>query len=174
MKKGSFDEHMFRHCLGCFATGITVAAAVSPEGTLCGVTINAFSSVSLRPPMVAFNLKKKAHTYHAFAHARHFIFNVLNEQQIDISRHFSSSTKDNWEAIDYTRNALGLPEIKGCLATLTCENAAVYAGGDHSIFLGKVIDLTVHGDKRPLLYFHGNYHTLGELHPLALPKPHDE
>src|SRR2546425_4516994 len=83
----------FRKALGCFATGVTVIT-VDYEGTVQGMTANAFSSVSLDPLLVLVCVDQKART-HAHLHARkRFGINVLSEQQRAISEHYAQPDRD--------------------------------------------------------------------------------
>lgn len=159
----TFSERDFRNCLGSFTTGITIATTADSDKNPCGVTINSFTSVSLKPPLILFNLGKESYHHETFTHAEGFVMNILSEQQITHAQLFANSFSSPWDAIDHGKTPNGLPALKGCAALLECERYAVYEGGDHSIIVGKVTHLEYHHDAFPLLYFRGKYHTIG--HP---------
>ena len=56
--------------------------------------------------------------------------------------------------------ATGSPVIDGVLGYVDCTMYAVHAGGDHRIAIGRVLDLATLSDKRPLLFFRGEYRTI--------------
>ena len=152
------DPRSFRHLMGCFATGIAVATINDPELGRIGITINSLTSVSLTPPMVLFCLDKKAHIYAPFKRANHFAINILEAGQEDVSQHFANYRKFAEPAKIWDRAKHGCPIIKGTLGWAVCRKAAIYKGGDHSIFLTEVIDLKMREtEKKPILYFRGRY-----------------
>lgn len=157
----SFSEHDFKQCLGSFATGVTVVST-TVDKTLYGVTINAFCSVSLTPPLVLFCLDKSAHCFPAYQKASHFCINVLNDKQKNLSLAFSGNQQEPWKYVDYTVEKSGCPIIQDNVAFLECEKWANYDGGDHAIFVGKVLALGHHGSNanNPLIYHKSQYHKI--------------
>lgn len=156
------NESDFRHCLGRFATGVTVATTLCNDGSPCGLTISSFASVSLNPPMILFSLDKKSSSYSSFLESDYFAINILSEEQWDLSQRFAAPSANNWAEISYTKKQTSCPVLEECLAYIECEKKAVYEGGDHSIFLGQVVNLHHSTDKKPLLYYRGQYNTLGK------------
>lgn len=130
------------------------------EGDPVGITISAFSSLSLRPPLVLFCLDVDATHIEAFAAGSHFVVNVLAEDQRYLSDLFASSSNDWFAGIDMSPSADGCPVLPGCLATLECRRTATYEGGDHLILIGQVERTTVSRKTRPLLYYRGRYAAL--------------
>lgn len=152
-----FTDSDFRHCLGSFATGITIATTKYIDGSLYGVTVNSFSSVSLRPPLVSFCLDKKAFNYNIFLESEFFTISILAEDQKDISLKFASPSSLNWSEINFEEGKMGSPVISGSIAYIECMKEMVYDAGDHSIFIGKVVTLKKTSDAKPLVYFKGQY-----------------
>ncbi|PYV63911.1 MAG: hypothetical protein DMG97_36515 [Acidobacteria bacterium] len=119
------DQETFRRAMGCFATGVTVIT-VDYEGTVQGMTANAFSSVSLDPLLVLVCVDQKART-HAHLHARkRFGINVLSEQQRAISEHYAQPDRDPSRAEQaagarFDRTPHGTPVLQGALAYLECR-----------------------------------------------------
>lgn len=154
----------FRSALGSFATGVTVVTSRSPEGELAGVTASSFNSVSLDPPFVLWSLAKASRSRSIFEAAAHFIVNVLAIDQTDLSSRFASNALTNkFEGLSYDRGVGGAPVLPGCAATFQCEKAFVYEGGDHWIFVGKVLDFA-HRECEPLV-FHGGQYAVARPHP---------
>jgi len=158
----NFDRRAFRNALGCFATGVTVVTTVTDAGDPVGLTANAFSSVSLDPPLVLFCLDRASQNLAAFQASGRFAVNVLGDDQRDLSVRFSTTIGDRWDGVAWEVWATGAPVLSGCLAALDCETEAVHEGGDHVIIVGRVKRLASVVDGKPLLYFRGNYATVEE------------
>ncbi|MBF0560873.1 MAG: flavin reductase family protein [Alphaproteobacteria bacterium] len=154
------DSHSFRNALGCFATGVTVVTTVSGEGRSVGVTVSAFSSVSLQPPLVMVCLGRQTSSVEAFC-SGFFAVNVLREDQKEIAIRFATRADDKWAKTNYETWEGGSPILPGCVANLECRVAAVHEAGDHLIIVGEVVRLAYAGGGHPLLYFRSAYAGLG-------------
>ncbi|OYV26938.1 MAG: flavin reductase [Acidocella sp. 20-63-7] len=154
------DARTLRDALGCFATGVTVVTALSPEGTPVGLTANSFTSVSLDPPLLLVCLANAIHSLHAFETAAGFAVNVLHIGQQPVSTRFASKGEDRFAATAWERWSTGAPIISGALASFECERHAMYDGGDHQILVGRVIRVRYEPRRDPLLYFRGKYRRL--------------
>jgi flavin reductase (DIM6/NTAB) family NADH-FMN oxidoreductase RutF len=155
----SGDE--FRSALSRFASGVTVVSTKDATGTLHGITVSSFCSVSLQPPMVLICIEKMTTSHHAFEESGVFVVNVLSESQAWLSEKFADPLRDKFEGIHYREGLEGVPVLNESLASLECRITFSYHGGDHSIFVGQVERVTV-ADGAPLLYFRGGYGTLGQ------------
>jgi flavin reductase len=155
---------VLRDVMSNFATGITVLTA---GGEHChGMTANAFSSVSLDPPMVLCCIARTAQMHDALLETRYFGVSVLSAGQEHLARHFASRGRPEgvaqFDDVEWTpARSSGAPLLNGALAWLECEVAQVYHGGDHSIFLGTVLDATRRSGEA-LLFFDGDFHQGGE------------
>jgi flavin reductase (DIM6/NTAB) family NADH-FMN oxidoreductase RutF len=155
---------VLRDVMSNFATGITVLTA---GGEHChGMTANAFSSVSLDPPMVLCCIARTALMHEALVETRYFGVSVLSADQEHLARHFASRNRPEglaqFEDIEWTPGRYsGAPLLEGSLAWLECEVAQVYHGGDHSIFLGTVLDATRRSGEA-LLFWDGDFHQGGQ------------
>jgi flavin reductase (DIM6/NTAB) family NADH-FMN oxidoreductase RutF len=146
----------FRMALGRFASGVTVVTTKDANDKLLGITVSAFCSVSLVPPMVLICIEKTAGSHYAFEESNVFVVNILPEGDQAISERFASLIEDKFSGLDYDRGIEGVPVLKSALATLECRVKFSYHGGDHSIFVGEVENVVVH-EGEPLLYFRGSY-----------------
>lgn len=152
----TFDPRSFRNALGCFATGITVVAT-RVGGTPIGMTVNSFTSVSLDPPLVLFCVARDSQNFDAFATADAFAFSILAEDQQEISARFARrDLQDRFTGVGFDSGVTGSPLLHGALASLDCRRERAIEMGDHSILVGRVVDLRM-GKGRPLLYFRGGY-----------------
>ena len=162
MASSDFDARAFRHTVGNFATGVTVIAA-EVDGSVRGMTANAFSSLSLDPPLVLFCCGKSAHMSEAIRSASRFSVNVLSEAQQNISTYFAGGWKDAAPPPFQFLPWHGAHRLDGCIAALGCAVETILEGGDHWIVVGRVFALHRSDDARaPLLFFRGRYGTLGE------------
>jgi flavin reductase (DIM6/NTAB) family NADH-FMN oxidoreductase RutF len=148
-----------RSFAGHFATGVAVVTTRSPEGELCGVTINAVTSLSLDPPLFLICLDHKSNTLAALLGSGHFGLHFLSREQAEISKIFASKRPNKFDEIDYTIGEGGSPLIDGVLAAAECRLSEICAGGDHTIIIGQVEKVHVHGGE-PLLFHRGAYAAL--------------
>jgi len=151
----TFDTRAFRRALGNFATGVTIITA-SHAGHATGMTANSFNSVSLDPPLILWSIIKTSRSYELFAQSNHFAVNVLAADQIALSNHFARHSRDKFADIETEMGISNTPLLPGCAARFLCEKYQCIDGGDHWIFLGKVIDFDDFG-RSPLLYHQGAY-----------------
>lgn len=154
----SVDQRSFRRALGCLASGVTVVTALDPASRApVGVTVSAFTSLSLEPPLVLFCLGVHTSSLDAYRSGGHFAINMLSEAQKDLSIRFASRGADKWKGLTYETWDSGVPILSGCLANLECSLVETHQGGDHLILVGKVERLAYQEGGAPLLYFRGTY-----------------
>jgi len=155
----SIDPATFRSVLGRFASGVTVVTIRDAQGADHGMTISAFCSLSLSPPLVLICVEHGASMYDALAHTSRFAVSVLDASQEELARRFAEEHPDRFDGIGFTRGLTGAALIDDCLAVIECEVQSRHPGGDHTIVIGSVIAAETH-DGRPLLYYRGGYATL--------------
>lgn len=155
------DKNELRRVMGHFATGVTVITTVNKDGQMLGLTANAFSSVSLDPPLCLISVDKKAESYGSFEESRVFTVNILASDQEALSRKFAVSGGNKFEGVAYRIGANGAPILDGALAYIECKLYAAYDGGDHTIYLGEVQQAEI-TEGKPLLFFRGGYREIGD------------
>jgi 3-hydroxy-9,10-secoandrosta-1,3,5(10)-triene-9,17-dione monooxygenase reductase component len=146
----------FKTALGRFASGVTVVTTKDAAGKLHGLTVSAFCSVSMNPPLILVCILKTTGSHQSFIDGKSFVVNVLGESQQHISNHFASRRDDKFSGQNYELNEQGLPVLDNCQVNLECSLKHSYDGGDHTIFVGEIEKATVNTAK-PLIYWHGNY-----------------
>ena len=154
------DGATFREALGHFATGITIVTAME-QGVPVGFTCQAFSSLSLSPPMVALAPAKSSTSWPRIARAGAFCVNVLAAHQADVCRAFAVSGGDKFAGIAWHPGANGSPVIEGSLAVIECELGTIHDAGDHELVTGHVQSLQV-GTGGPLLFYRGEFARLAD------------
>lgn len=153
------DQRHLRDVFGCFATGVTIITAREASGVPVGLTANSFSSVSLDPPLILFNLDRDANCARAFSVGSSFTVNVLKHDQQAQSNHFASKVEDKFASgeFSWTDGENGCPVLDGALAVLECTCDSLHDGGDHWIIIGRVTRAAGDGDGEPLLFYRGRY-----------------
>lgn len=159
----TFSHHDFKQCLGKFPSGVTVVTTMKEGGTPLGATISSFCSVSLEPPMVLYCLDKKTYDFEHYTTAQHFAVNILSEKQTDISQKFSFEKESRWQEVEYHHEQTDAPLLKDVIAYLECKKEHCYDGGDHAIIVGRVVNLKVLSDEKPLVYYHSSYQSIKDL-----------
>jgi len=157
------EPNAFRDTLSYFASGVCVVTAVADGGVPVGVTISAFSSLSLEPPLVLFCLGSETKNLGAFTGGAGFAVNILAEDQAEISERFASRNGDKFASVPCTASKSGCLLVTGCLASLECSVVTTHDGGDHVIVVGKVDRVRHTGEDRPLLRYRGNYFRVGDM-----------
>jgi flavin reductase (DIM6/NTAB) family NADH-FMN oxidoreductase RutF len=152
----SMDENAFRAVLGRFATGVTVVTSRDRRGRDVGMTVSAFSSVSLDPPLIMICIDHAASAYNVLSKAECFIVNILCSEQEPIARRFAEPERNRFDGLGYDRGENGAIALRDVLAHIECNVADRHEAGDHTIIIGSVQTLSFF-DGRPLLYYRGGY-----------------
>lgn len=152
-----------RRVMSAFATGVMVLTVGGGDPN--GMTANAFCSVSLDPPLVLCCVSHTARAHKAVSSEGNFAVSFLCAEQETVARHFANRSRPHgwaqfasvgWVPGPHT----GAPLLNGALAWLECEVVEKIVAGDHSVFIGRVLD-AVSGSGRSALLFHGgSFHSL--------------
>lgn len=150
------NNEEFRGALGRFASGVSVVTSKCKDGELRGITVSAFSSLSLNPPLILVCIDNRSSLIEHLTEGCTFAVNILGEDQEIHSRRFASKDPNRFDGVGYREGILGSPLLDNALATLECKVVNNYAGGDHTIIVGEV-EVASFADDKPLLYFRGGY-----------------
>lgn len=150
------DQRKFRDICGVFATGVTVVTTNSENDIPVGMTANSFTSLSLEPPLVLFNIDKKASLYDDFMKSNCLAINILSADQQELSRIFSRKGVDRFSGLNYTIDTTGAPILLDTLGYFDCFIKNRLDGGDHVIIIGEVQNGEL-SDGTPLLFYRGKY-----------------
>ncbi|MEU3370551.1 flavin reductase family protein [Streptomyces sp. NPDC006711] len=158
-----FDHKGMRRVLGRFTTGVTVVT--TGGATPHGMTANSFTSVSLSPPLVLICVLREAAMHEAVLDQKSFAVSVLSERQRELAGYFADRRRprglQQFAPVTWAPGArTGSPLITDALAWLECSLTATYDGGDHSIFLGEVLDMGLRDEHDALLFYDGAFHGL--------------
>lgn len=147
--------------MGQFATGVAVITTKGADGTPYGLTANAFTSLSLDPPLCLVCVDRKAESFAHFYDSKVFTVNILTSEQEDLSNRFAKSGGDKFTGIETVPGHHGAPLIAGALATIECRITDTLEGGDHVIHVGIVERHAINGGD-PLLFYQGKYRRLAQ------------
>ncbi|SHI98324.1 NADH-FMN oxidoreductase RutF, flavin reductase (DIM6/NTAB) family [Roseomonas rosea] len=154
-----FDPRALRHALGQFATGVAIVTAPGAEAPV-GMTISSFNSVSLDPPLVLFSVARSAHSLPALLDAPGYAIHVLGREQEETSGRFARALAGKWQGIGHRPGLHDAPLLDGALAHFECAAHARHDGGDHVIFLARVLRFSLRDAGEPLIFFRGRYRAL--------------
>jgi flavin reductase (DIM6/NTAB) family NADH-FMN oxidoreductase RutF len=158
------DPVAYRRVVGRFTTGVTVVTTVL-EGEQHALTCNSFTSVSLDPVLVLFCAEKVARFHAAVLASGTWAVSVLAEGQQDLSRRFAARGRpleDQFTGIPHVAGPhTGAAVIDGALAAIECRTRSAVDAGDHTMFLGEVLGVSVpQATGGPLVYYEGRYRGL--------------
>lgn len=159
------SEESFRRSMGRFATGVTVMTTTVAAG-FHGMTLNAFTSVSLDPPLVLVCIDRRTRMHGYLEESGSFALTVLSEEQRELSGRFAASGRAadgevQLEGLAWTRSPVSRhPVLTDGLAYFDCEVDSVYPGGDHSIVVAAVLETERLSDGDPLVYYASGYERL--------------
>ena len=152
------DPVEFRSALGMFPTGVAVVTADGADGEgRIGMTITSFNSVSINPPLVLFSISKRALSLRTLSKARQYSINVLGEDHEHISARFATSKSDKWSGTEVEMHDELPFTLADSLVSFQCEPYAEYEGGDHTIFVGRVLAIHRSEARAPLVFYAGKY-----------------
>lgn len=148
----SLQDH-FKQAMSRFATGVCIMTYRNPnDDSADGVTISAFSSLSLDPTKILFCLGNYGQCGDDFTKVETFAVNILSSGQTALAYQFAGKNRDG--IAEHIHDIDGLPVLKNTLATVICRKGSHYPEGDHDIIVGNVIDIKLAEDaSAPLLYY---------------------
>ena len=159
------EADAFRKTMRQLASGVFVVTTRLND-RLHATTARAFLPLSAEPPLVLLCMHRDSDTHKALSQTPRFGVNVLSQSQAALSRRFASKTPERYRLDDVPRvpgGTGGTVFFKGCVAHIEVETLSTHAGGDHTIFIGKVVWAHTDTRERPLVYHQGDHHGLATL-----------
>lgn len=157
-----FSTTDFKSAMAQFASGVTVVTTLYGDTPL-GITVSAFTSVSVEPPLILVNINQNSFSHRAIIESGFFAVHILADEQRELGMRFAGmipDLSDRFAGLEIKHGASGSPILAGCLAWLDCRLWASYPGGGHTIFVGEVLELSVGASASPLLYFNRDWRKL--------------
>ncbi len=155
------DVDNFKKAMQLWASGVTVVTTHSEKFGTQGMTVTAFSSVSINPPQILVCINESADTGSGIKESQYFAVNILSSTQQDVSNQFAggSSQQQRFENTSWTAGMTGTPILDNSLMSLECKVIKEVHAGTHWIIIGEVQDCVCR-EGEPLLYYRGNYQQL--------------
>jgi flavin reductase (DIM6/NTAB) family NADH-FMN oxidoreductase RutF len=160
-----FDADLMKKVNRQFVTGVTVVTTMDREKPR-GLAVNAFSSISLDPPMVMVCVQRTSSTYESLFRASHLAINILSTEQLDVVNRFASKSPDKFADVAWTPGAFGSPLLAKSSAQMEVEIRERLQASTHTIFICRVVDAAA-TDLHPMVYGAGRFFDGGALAPLA-------
>src|SRR5690348_3246490 len=158
------EPSMFRRVMGRFATGVAVVTFIRNEQAT-GMTVNAFMSVSLDPPLILISVRRaSAFVKHTRVGSRCGI-NILSEQQRKLGPHFANRPEPDTEARFHDH--AGTPLLDGSLAEIVARVVDIHPAGDHLLFIAEIEHLAHGPEAQPLIFFSGRYKQIHAHDPIV-------
>ncbi len=154
--RAEVDPEAFKGAMSSFPSGVTVVTALDSDETLCGLTANAFSSVSIDPPLILVCLNYSARCYRAIRQTRRFGVHILTSDQERIAQGFARRGGDRSAICPWTTTKHDVPVLEHFHTAVECEVYEDYPGGDHSILVGRVLEIHRREKQSPLVYYGGS------------------
>jgi len=151
----------FKKALQLWASGVTVVTTNSLKFGVQGMTVTAFTSVSVDPPQILVCINDAADTGSGISESQCFAVNILTADQQDLSNQFAggSSQQQRFQNTDWKAGVTGAPILNNSLMSLDCKVVEKVRAGTHWIIIGEVQD-SVCRSGEPLLYYCGAYRQL--------------
>lgn len=154
------DAKALRSVCGQFVTGVTVVTS-GASGKVAGTTVNSFTSVSLEPPLVLFCLHNESRLKPVVENCGVYVVNFLAGRQKRLAWAFADGTTAGLRDVAHHHTSTGVPVLSEALAFVSCRLVNTFEGGDHSIFLGEVVELGLpRRYQEPLIFFRGSLSAL--------------
>ena len=153
----SVSPTLLREVAGTFATGVTVVTTRTRSG-LFGCTANAVTSLSLEPPLMLVCLDRSTKTHPRLLEARAFAINIIRAEPgaEELCLLFAGKSEDKFSGTSYRDGVTSSPILDAALAYLECELDGTYEGGDHTIFVGRVV-AAERREGEPILFYRGRF-----------------
>ena len=156
------DADVYKRVMRRLASGVTIVTLRAGE-EIHGLTVSAFCSVSLDPPLVLVCIGTDLHSHELIERGHSFAVNFLSEDDAELSDRFAGRIEgvtDRFAGLTHSSAVTGAPILDRCIAYLDCTVYAAYPGGDHTIYVGQVEAADIGTDRPPLVHYNGQYRRL--------------
>ena len=157
---GAIDISL-RAVMACFPTGVTIVSTCDQDDVPRGLTVNAFTSVSLNPPLVLVCVECDSRSHDHIIQADGFVINILSAEQAELAERFARYPSDGrFDGLAWEPAPSGHPVLEGSVAWLDCATKEVISAGDHSIIIGQP-NATGSGTEPALVFHRGTLGSIG-------------
>ncbi len=149
------DTKVFKNVMARIPTAVAVITSRSDSG-FHGVTVSSFGSLSLDPPLAYVSILKEINSHDRLLNADGFVINVLAREHTFFAEQFSGQTPladPDFGGVPHKIGQMGLPLIDGCVSWIECRHWEQHAAGDHTLFIGEIVNIQAGVSDDPLVYF---------------------
>jgi flavin reductase ActVB len=151
----------FREAMSAFPSGVTIMTTVTSDGEPRGFAASSFCSVSVDPALVLVCIAKTALCHDAFMENDQWSIQIAGSHHVELVGRFATKGADKFGGGEFLPDHRGVPVLLDAAVLIECEAHERYDGGDHTILIGRVIEVDV--DDRPaLLYFQSGFRHLDQ------------
>jgi len=164
MKKEPVQAVALKNIMRRIPYPVTIVTAAF-ENSKRGITIGSFTSLSLDPPLISFNVDRESQMHELLSNTSYFAVHVPSEERADLCNHFALSDltdREQFDHISHEMHSFGIPLIKDVCAILICESYSIIEAGDHSLVIGEIVESHQFKQDPAILYFDGRYYALEE------------
>ena len=156
----------FVNAMASAAMGVSVVTTSGNAG-LFGLTVSAWSSVSVEPPIVLICINRKNRIVKAITGNNRFVVNALDVNHVELAKTFAGHPRLGkayaFSDADWMQTPTGETLLKGASATFCCDVDSYQDVGTHRVFMGRVHAVTT-DTATPLIYHN---RTFGRFDPLS-------
>ena len=144
-----------------FPAGVAVVT-VDVDGELLGLTVGSLVSLSVDPPLVGIGINRNAALHELLRSAGSFGVSLLAAGQAALAQHFARGVPPLalWRGISFRPGLAGAPLLEGAVGWLECRTWRTYEAGDHTLFVGEVMQASPGVPGPPLVYVDRSYRSL--------------
>lgn len=153
------DEQQFKDVMARIPTAVAVITCATDEA-FHGVTVSSFGSLSLDPPLAFVSISREINSHDRLLQTDRFVINVLAREHTFFAEQFSGQTPladPDFARVPHRIGSLGLPRINGCISWIECRQWAHYDAGDHTLFVGEIVELSLGDAVDPLIYYNREF-----------------
>ncbi len=159
----AIDPQLYRDVRATFPSGVVIVTAFGSDGHPRGLTVTAFTSVSLEPPLIITVISKTSHTLPAVRHTQGFTANILAAGREELARRMATKVSDKFDGIAWRSSgtrAGGPILVDDAAAYAVCSLEQTIEAGDHWVLMGRVVEGGHHDGLVPMVYSRRQYRNL--------------
>ena len=147
-----------RAAMSKFPTGVALLTTRTHDGAVHAMTANSLTSISAEPPLVLVSVGRSRNTHKYILDSGRYGISVLSREHEDAARYYAVDEQDRvgGAPLELTLSATGLPVAGGCVCFLGCEVVASHEYGDHTVFIGGLMETSLDGGA-PLVFHDRRY-----------------
>ena len=140
------DANAKKTALRMIPYGLYVLTAANQKGDVAAGTVNWVTQVSFEPPLVVVGVKTDSHAHPLIKETKAFALNVLGKGQQGTAFTFFKPAEKKGDTISgepFRAGTTGAPILTNAPAFVECTLESTVEMGDHSVFVGKVVEAGV-------------------------------